>query len=168
MLGKEGQAIDLLNGDSRQGKPGISKLNQEADTTADKTAERRTEKAVIPSTSDITTDSKVEVKLLTAVQVPGRHGKIIRGSTTTGWKSAETDMLLAPCLSVKNQEVTATESVVHTDQLERVSILVENHALYPVTLEAGTTLGLLQPVKILTADELTTGAMSSCGNYRES
>jgi len=106
--------------DSRQGKPGISKVNQEAYTTADKTAEQHTGKAVASSTSDTTTEGKVEV----AVQVSGEHGKIVRGSATTSWKSAETDMLLPPCMSVKDHEVTATESVVHTDQLERVSTLV--------------------------------------------
>ena len=38
------------------------------------------------------------------------------------------------------------EVLVNADQLERVAILVENHATYPVILEVGTTLGQSQPV----------------------
>ena len=42
--------------------------------------------------------------------------------------------MLALCLSEKDYKVT-TETVVNA---ERDFVLVENHALYPVTLEAGT------------------------------
>ena len=127
--------------------------DQDAQITGDKTLEQCIEKTVLPSTKN-KTPHKVEVKLLKAVRVPGRHGKIVTGSVIADWTSAERELLLDPSEIVDDQKVTTTESLVNADHLERISVLVENHEFYPVTLEAGTTLGLLQPVKVMSTDEL--------------
>ena len=47
-----------------------------------------------------------------------------------------------------------TESLVKVDQQNMVKVLIENHENHPVFLEAGTTLGFLQPVKVVNRDKL--------------
>ena len=143
------EAIDLLNSDGQQRKLDTPKLDQEA-STVNQGLEQQLGKVAVP----VNTQHRAEVKLLKAVRVPGRHGKIVTGRAIANWTSEEKELLLDPCVQGEDHEVIATESLVNVDQLDRVSVLVENHGVYPVTLEEGTTLGLLQPVKVLPTEEL--------------
>ena len=99
------------------------------------------------------TGGNTEVRLLKAVRLPGRHGKIVTGSAAKVLESK--DYLLNPSLrNLDNNRVIMTEALVKVDQQSRVKVLVENHETFPVFLEAGTTLGVLQPMGVVSPDEL--------------
>ena len=88
-----------------------------------------------------------------AVRLPGRHGKIVTGSAAMALESKE--LLLNPNLrNLDNNRVIVTEALVEVDQKNRVKVLVENHKTFPVFLEAGTILGGLQPMELVSPDKL--------------
>ena len=85
--------------------------------------------------------------------LPGRHGKIVTGSAAKALESKE--LLLDPNLrNLENNRVIVTEALIKVDQKNRVKVLVENHETFPVFLEAGTTLGVLQPMEVVSPDKL--------------
>ena len=64
-------------------------------------------------------------------------------------------LLLDPNLrNLDNNRVVVTEALVKVDQKNRVKVLVENHETFPVFLEAGTTLGVLQPMEVVSPDKV--------------
>ena len=104
------------------------KLSGSTEGSQDKTAEQGKE------------GNNTEVRLLKAVRLPGRHGKVVTGSTVKTLKSKE--LLLDPHLrNLDDKRVIVTEALVKVDQQNKVKVLVENHETFPVFLEAGTTLG---------------------------
>ena len=75
------------------------------------------------------------------------------GSTVKTLESKE--LLLDPILkNLDDNKVIVTEALVKVDQQDKVKVLVENHETFPVFLEAGTTLGFLQPMQVVNPDKL--------------
>ena len=94
-----------------------------------------------------------EVRLLKAVRLPGRHYKIVTGSTVT---LESKELLLDPNLrNPGDNRVIVTEALVKVDQQNKVKVLVENHETFPMFLEARTTLGFLQPMQVVSPDILS-------------
>ena len=117
------------------------KLSSSTEGSQDKTAEQGK------------SGSNTEVRLLRAVRLPGRHGKIVTGSTVKTLESKE--LLLYPNLkNLDDNRVIVTEALVKVDQQNKVKVLVENHETFPVFLEAGTTLGFLQPMQVVNPNKL--------------
>ena len=75
------------------------------------------------------------------------------GSTIKTLESKE--LLLDPNLrNPDDNRVIVAEALVKVDQQGTVKVLVENHETFPVFLEAGTTLGFLQPTQVVSPDIL--------------
>ena len=75
------------------------------------------------------------------------------GSTIKTLESKE--LLLDPNLrNPDDNRVIVAEALVKVDQQGKVKVLVENHKTFPVFLEAGTTLGFLQPTQVVSPDIL--------------
>ena len=170
---KDGQMIDLLQGDVWRGKrlttiPVI--ITDDSCTRAFGASEQlagkediqlcvetgksgSTNSQQLPGNPDKTAElgksgGNTEVRLLKAVRLPGRHGKIVTGSATKALESKE--LLLDPNLrNLDNNRVIVTEAMVKVDQKNRAKVLVENHETFPVFLKAGTILGDLQPMEVV-------------------
>ena len=170
---KDGQMIDLLQGDVWRGKSlttipviitddsctgafGASEQlagKEEIQLCVETGKSGSTNSQQLPGNPDKTAElgksgGNTEVRLLKAVQLPGRHSKIVTGSATKALESKE--LLLDPNLrNLDNNRVIVTEAMVKVDQKNRVKVLVENHETFPVFLEARTILGDLQPMEVV-------------------
>ena len=126
--GKEDVQVCLE--EDKSGTINSLKLSRGTEGSQDKTAEQGKQ------------GNNTEVRLLKAVQLPGRHGKVVTGSTVKTLESKE--LLLDPHLrNLDDHRMIVTEALVKVDQQNKVQVLVENHETFPVFLEAGTTLGFL-------------------------
>ena len=93
------------------------KLSSSLEGSQDKTAEQGK------------SGNNTEVRLLKAVRLPGRHGKIVTGSTVKTLESKE--LLLDPNLrNLDDNRVIVTEALVKVDQQNKVKVLVENHEAF--------------------------------------
>ena len=105
-----------------------------------------------------------EVKLLKAVRIPARHAKRVTGHTESNL--GDQDLYLESLQKNLNTEkVKATEALVKIDPHNQVAVLIENHETFPVTLEAGTRLGVLHQVQTVADDKLSEVVSKELDNF---
>ena len=107
-----------------------------------------------------------EVRLLKAVRLPGRHSKIVTSSAPKT-KGMGGFMLEPTSNDFSDEGVRVTEALVGVNQDNHVKVVVENHSNYPVFLEEGTKLGLLEPVRVINQTEVPKALHLETDNLNE-
>ena len=99
---------------------------------------------------------KPEVKLLRATRLPARHAKVVQAQISAGAVSSGTHLfMLEPgkCQSGESDVIVST-SIVHPNSDEYFKVLIKNHGVCPVHLEAAHVVESLSSVTEVPSENL--------------
>ena len=98
-------------------------------------------------------DNKViMVKLLTATRLPGRHARVVKAHVKESLEAQ--DLAFEQYKFHSEDKLVMTEALIKQNKKGCVKLWAENHENYPVFLEEGTPLGQVQPVQVISNEDI--------------
>ena len=140
--GSNGRALDLLQNKEWE----VSELS-----TAEQLKDSRKETTPESAISEETPQPAV-VRLITAVWLPARHGKLVR-TNASNFPEDSVALFEPTGDQLKKRGLTIEEAAMQPDNQQHITLIVRNNSLESVSLQEGEVLGYLQLVVLVPTSE---------------
>ena len=160
MLIQKGIQLKVLLGTDLLPKLGFSLLGNGEPTDLLTGLSYKPEEESDSNVETVVSSARITVRLLHAVKVPGRHGRLVKVRVDNSNNSEGKPMLFSPQQHKEEWAgIVAASCVTVKDSL---ILTVENHNLYPITLPAGEVMGEMEEVEVMSPGEWHTSDLDVC------
>ena len=98
-------------------------------------------------------ENSFQVKLISAVQVPAQHEKLIKAKICKNSIDMKLALFEMDNKFAKDSGITMDEAIVKPSNKNNITLVLRNNGFHPVCLEEGRVLGILQEATLLRLEE---------------